>query len=216
MYAIIHKNKVISGPRDWNRGFFSVILKRKNITDAFIPKKPTEDILPYIIDENTRIVKAEVQQDEFDPRVEFLHGPHWTINTDSAVAEYRVTLSPMSAIKANFKNIAADERYKREMKGTNITIQGTEVTLNTTRGERDIFIQKYLLMNDNDTVNWKFPETWLLLTKSDLGYIVQTGASYIQSCFDWEKLINDQIDSAQDVSEILAIDITTSPEENNE
>jgi hypothetical protein len=67
-------------------------------------------------------------------------------------------------------------------------------------------------MAESDTVNWKFPETWLTLTKTDLSLAVQAGAQYIQSCFDWELNITEQIDLAETKEQLLAIVII---EQNN-
>jgi hypothetical protein len=100
---------------------------------------------------------------------------------------------------------AADERWIKETAGTTTTIQDTVVTVDTARGSRDIFVQKYLLMLDSDVVTWKFPETWLSLTKTDLGQVVAAGASHVQSAFAWEKDINDAINTADTLDALDAI-----------
>jgi len=58
-------------------------------------------------------------------------------------------------------------------------------------------------MGDNDTINWKFPnDIWLTLTKAELGHIVFSGLSYIQSCFDWEAAQGVIIDGCTTLEEL--------------
>jgi hypothetical protein len=213
MYAVIHKEKVIIGPKEWNRGFFVFRFQQLKIDAPMIPRTaPTE--LPFVVDKDTRIVRAETTYDEIDPMVQYHRGPIWTINEEYAVASYEAVDTPIEQARSNFRNKAAGERYKKEVSGTKVTVQSTEVTLDTSRDGRNIFIQKFSLMEDDDTVNWKFPEGWLTLTKSELGQIVRAGATHIQSAFDWEKSINDQIDSATTAEELLAIEIVEKAKEN--
>ena len=97
-------------------------------------------------------------------------------------------------------------RWVKEGKGVTLTIQNTEVWCDTSRGNRDIFLQKYTIMPDNTTINWKFPnDIWLELTKSELGYIVSEGSTYIQSCFDWEASKAAIIDACTTLAELDAL-----------
>lgn len=214
MYALVHKNKILVGPKDWDRGFFLAALREKGIKNAIIPRKPQEQ-LPYAIDEDTKIFKAEVVKAEINPMVEYHRGPIWTITEETATANYEAVDTPVEYARGNFKALAASERYKKEIAGTTFEIQGVTVTLDTTREGRNIFIQKYSMMGDLDTVNWKFPEGWLTLNKSELGQVIAAGAAHIQTAFDWEKGISDLIDSAQTKEELLAIEIVEKAEDNN-
>jgi len=207
MYAIIHKNRVIVGPKEWNRAFFTFSLKSVVPGNVLLPRTPSDDIIPMIINADTKIVKAEVIKDEFNPMTQGLSGPYWTINDDTVTAEYRATDMPLESARQNFKNLAASERYNQEISGAKTVIQNVEVTINTNRGSRDIFVQKYLLMSEADIIGWKFPEAWLNLSKSDLGQVVKAGEDHVQSCFVWEKAICDQIDAAQSAEELLTITI---------
>jgi hypothetical protein len=208
MYAVIYKNRVIVGPMAWNRAIFQGALERQKITTQLPRVAP--DTLPLIINDDARIARVQEQRPALNPMVEYYYGPIWDLSGDIAIANYDVVDIPIDAARANFINQAAEERWKREESGTKATIQGQEVTLDTSREGRNIFLQKYSLMGDGDTVNWKFPEGWIVLTKTELGQIVATGAAYIQSCFDWEKEVHDQIQAAQTKSELLAIEIVAS------
>lgn len=211
MYAVVYKNRVIVGPMDWNRGIFQGSLEKEKITAA-LPRVAPDD-LPMIINEDAKIMMVEEQRPELNPLAEYYYGPLWDVSGDRAIANYQVNDTPIESARFNFKQQAADERYKKEVAGTTLNIQNTEVTIDTSRDGRNIFVQKYSLMTENETVNWKFPQGWLTLTKSELGSVVAAGAAYIQSTFDWEKTINDQIDAAETKEQLLAIEIIEKQEE---
>jgi len=71
-------------------------------------------------------------------------------------------------------------------------------------------------MGENDTVNWKFPEGWLTLTKVELGAAVSAGAAHIQGSFDWEKAKIEEIEAAETVEVLDAIVIVEPQEELSE
>jgi hypothetical protein len=202
MYALVYKNNIIVGPKSWEKGFFEFALKRKKIEFDFVPIKPTP-ILPHIINEDTKIYPVEIIQGNINPLYQHHRGPLWEIKDDVAIATYEIIETDLEAAKYNFKEFLAAERYTKEVSGTKITVQDTEVTIDTSRDGRNIFVQKFLLMADTDTVKWKFPEKWLLLTKSELGEVIAAGAAHIQSAFDWENEISEQIDAETAVTDLI-------------
>jgi hypothetical protein len=205
MYAVIYDNRVLVGPMNWNRGMFQGALERKGVQYSLPRTAPNN--LPLIIDEHAKIMQVEEIKPELNALVEYYYGPLWDITETKAIANYEVHDTPIESARYNLKQLAAQERYKKEILGATVTIQEQTVTIDTNRGARDIFVQKYLLMADSDLVNWKFPETWLTLTKSDLGLCVAAVNQYIQQCFDWELNISEQIDQAETKEQLLATTI---------
>jgi hypothetical protein len=205
MYAVVYKNRVIVGPMDWNRAIFQGSLEKEKILVTLPRVAPQE--LPYIINEDVKIMIVEEIRPEINPMVEYYYGPLWDLTGNCAIANYQINDTSIDSARINFKQQAADERYKKEIAGMKINIQDIEVTIDTSRDGRNIFIQKYGLMSENETVNWKFPESWLTLTKSELGSVVAAVDTHIQSAFDWEKTINDEIDAATTKEELLDIKI---------
>lgn len=205
MYAVIYDDKVLVGPMNWNRGMFQGALERKGV-QYFLPRT-APDNLPLNIDSHAKIMKVEEVRPEMNPLVEYYYGPLWNITDEVAIANYEVHDSPIDSMRYNLKQVAAQERYKKEILGTTLNIQGKTISIDTNRVTRDIFAQKYLLMADSDTVNWKFSEAWLVLSKQDMNSVVQAINQYVQSCFDWELNISDQIDTADTKEELLAITI---------
>jgi hypothetical protein len=209
-YAVVHKNRVIAGPMDWSQKFWTSILKLRHQITANIPGRPPSN-LPYTIDENTRIHEVTEIRPEFNPMIEGLEGPTWNLATNPIQATWAVVTQSMNSARAHFKAQAAEERYRQEVSGTTHVIQGQTVSLDTSREGRAVFVQALTIMGDTDTANWKFPEGWLTINKPELASIVAVGAVHIQTAFAWERGINDQIDAAQTVEDLLKIEILPPP-----
>jgi hypothetical protein len=161
--------------------------------------------VPYDILPNVRVRKARTVHAELNAKTQRHEGPFWTYENDEAVATFTAVDKNIDQVKGELKNIVAANRYNKENLGITVTIQGTDVWCDTSRGNRDVFFQKYALMGDADTVNWKFPNAWLNLTKPELGYIVGSGVAYIQGCFDWEETKVAEIDACTTLSQLDAV-----------
>jgi hypothetical protein len=205
MYAVVYKNRVIVGPMDWNSGIFKGSLEKEGV-DIQLSKLPPEQ-LPLIINNDAKITLVEEIRPEIDPMVEYYYGPLWNVSGDVTIANYEVMDSPVDAAKINYINLAAAERWKKEVAGVKLNIGSKEVTLDTTRDGRAIYSHQLSVMSNGDTVNWKFTEGWLSLTKSDMSSVVAAVSAHVQSTFDWEKNINDQTDAANTKQELQALEI---------
>ena len=192
----------------WSQKYFIDVLKIRHKIIANIPgKEPNE--MPFVINEHTKIHCAMDNKPDADPMTHCVHGPFWDLSGDVAIANYEIRDLPIEIARNNFRTVLATERYKREVVGTKATVQGLEVSLDTSREGRNIFVQKLLLMSDSEIVNWKFPEGWLAINKQELGHIVQTGARHIQDSFDWERDMNNQIDACISLEELIQLPIIT-------
>lgn len=204
MFVIVHNNFVTLGPMRWNRFRFENTIQEECEVSVTLPDNNTQD--PIIVSPEVQILPVKTTPNpNFNPKIEFLHGPFWVFTETEATSSYIVERYSIDAVKNMLKSITADERYRKEQAGTNTTIQNTEVTIDTSRGNRDIFVQKYLLMAEGDTVQWKFPEGWLTLTKTDLGQIVYVGGGYIQDQFNWEASKITEIDACTTLEQLDAI-----------
>jgi hypothetical protein len=205
-YVLIQNGYVINGPRNWNyRSFESTLEEDCEITYQ-LPMS-YDSATPIEIAEGIRILPAELQPHGFNPKIEYLHGPFWTFDNDLAVGTYQTVSHSVEAVQNNLKSHIANNRYNTEIAGVKATVQGQEVTVDTSRDGRNIFVLKYVLMGDNDTVEWKFPECWLTLTKTDLGIVVSAGANHIQSAFEWEASKIAEIDACTTLEALDAVDL---------
>lgn len=204
MYVLTINDEVLLGPIDWNsRMFNSEIEEVTGANPQLLPSDKTR--VPLNLDNNVQIRECVEVRPNLNSKIEMYNGPFWSYTSSLGTASYVVIPKPLDLIRSELKSIAAAERYRKEIAGVKTTVQGQEVTVETERGTRDIFVQKYLLMGESDTVQWKFPECWLNLTKAELGTIVAAGAAHVQSQFEWEQTIAAQIDAATTAQELDAI-----------
>jgi hypothetical protein len=205
MFVLVHNGRVLVGPMGWNRAMFDGNLEKLKI--QFTLPRAEPDVLPLVINENTVIKRVDFDYPVYNPKIQYLEGPYWDHTQTNSRAFYEVKPQPIESVKANLKQIVAENRWKKEVAGTKTTIQGVEVTVDTARGSRDIFVQKYLLLPENGTVGWKFPECWMTLTKAELGAAVSAGASHVENAFIWEATKANLIDFSDTLEQLNVINL---------
>ena len=201
-YVLVENKQIIHlGPMGWKPRMFQSELNDLEVDFTVPPAEPG-----YIqINENFEIMPVSLDTPTHNPLFEELAGPFWTYENNTAIGHYTVHDGNIDSIKGNLKNIVAALRYNKEQTPFKYTIQGTEVTVDASRENRNIFVQKYQFMTDAETVDWKFPETWLTLTKAELGELVVAGATHIQTQFNWEKGYVDSIESSTTIDNLRNI-----------
>lgn len=197
-----NRETVLLGPMNWRQRFFQEELKDLEV-EFQVP--PVEQGYLRVNDSLEFFPIVSIESPEIDLLFEQPVGPFWTYDNNEARGVYQKIPGSIDAAKGNMKTMAANRRYVKENTPFKMTVQGQEVTIDVSRDNRNIFVQKYQMMADGETVQWKFPEGWVELTKIELGGIVAAGAAHIQTQFDWEKNIGDQIDAAPDVDTLKTI-----------
>ena len=200
-YILTENKTVLLGPISWKPRFL-----QSELDDLEVDYKisPIEGYTK-INDELEIFPITSAFAPDHDSNFETISGPYYTFTDTEASQIYTKIDLDINSIKYNLKSIVTDYRYKIENDGTKITIQDLEVTIDTARGNRDIFVQKFLLMNDTDIVEWKFPEGWLTLSKHELGSVVAAGNDCIQNAFVAEKLKNDEIDACDTIIQLKLV-----------
>ena len=198
-----NKQTVLLGPIFWRHRFIQSEIDDLDIDYTVPPVEPNSYV--KISDELEVYPISDLLTPQYDPTFEQMAGPFWNFDNQVATGYYTVVPKELEAIKNDLRSLAASERYRKEVAGVQVTVQNTTVTVDTSREGRNIFVQKYTLMADTDTVQWKFPETWLTLTRSELGTVVSASATHFQRQFDWESSIVAQIASAVDADELKSI-----------
>ena len=210
-YIIVKDQQtVLLGPMPWRQRMFqreiNDLLEAGDITEQYnIPPVPPESKYLALGEglEIFPVVQSNVPA--HDGIYEQLAGPYYSYANNEATETYNAVSVPLDQIKGTLKNIVTNNRYKKEVDGFKITVQISEVTVDTSREGRQIFLDTYLAMADAETINWKFPEVWINVTKTDMEQIVFAGKSHIQTCFDWELSTQNAIDAAQTEQELKAI-----------
>lgn len=211
MYALAHKGRVLAGPMPWNRGIFDGNLQKLKIT-KLLPRVAPEQ-LPLVIDADTAIYEVEYQRPQHNEKIHYLEGPYWQFTETKAIATYLVKDKPLDSIKGNLKQELSEERWKKEVAGITVTVQGKTVSVSTERGPRDIFLQRYSVMADEEVIDWKFAEGWVALTKADLGTIVTAILNHVQESFNWEHTKTQEIDAKTTAEELDTVVIVEESEE---
>jgi hypothetical protein len=122
-----------------------------------------------------------------DDLYEALAGPYFTYDNFKAIESWGKVQKVDTDVQDTMIAKLAAVRYDREITGCTALVQGVTVPVDTRRETRNVFVQQYFLMSDTDTVTWKFPDCWLVLTKADLGICVNAGVTHIQTTFTWER-----------------------------
>jgi len=205
MYVLVSNGRVLNGPRTWSyRSFRNTLEEELGITYD-LPTVKT-DTAVININETVKIYFAVVDETaSYNPKIQYLHGPFWDFSNGIATGTYTAEYHPIQTVKTYLASVIAANRYDKEIAGIQHTIRNTQVTVETDRDTRNIFFQKYLLMSENETVNWKFPETWLTLSKTELGNVVSAAATHIEDQFNWESDKLFEIESASTYEALDAI-----------
>jgi hypothetical protein len=186
---------------------FEGALEKLNIP-ALLPRTDPEETPLEIQGLTTYVSGCQTVIPDHNNRTQTYYGPFWDFSDPRmAIGTYAIKTKELNDIRNGMRAEASSNRYVYEISGTKCTLQGLEVTIDTSRPGRDIFVQKFSIMSDAETVNWKFPEGWLTISKAELGTCIAAGAAHIQGAFDWEKNKNDEITAASTVDELAAIDL---------
>ena len=131
---------------------------------------------------------------------------YYDTSVEPITGYYEVADRDLTAAKNDLKAKAADERYRKECSGVKVTIQGTEVLIDTNRDARHIWFQSLMLLPAGVSQKFKFDrEIWLNLTKDDISAVVAAIVAHVQGAFDWESAKIVEIDSAVDKVALEAV-----------
>lgn len=208
LFALVHNNEIKVGPRLWTYSFFLDYIKENELDSSLLSRsQPTSAIITDdwkvlpVIDVSTSVINSLYEEPV---------GPFLTIFEDRIESVLLKKDRPLDFIKGDLRNIVAYNRYKFEVGKLEYTFpDGDKVELFMEREERSIYLQTLSVMNENDTIPFKFKNNKFRLgvTKSELNDIVLLGASHIRSAFQWESLKNVEIENASTIEEVKAIEL---------
>jgi hypothetical protein len=206
MYVITFNDEVLLGPVAWNALYFNSVIEQD--TDLQVGLKQSDkNNVPISFSNGIKIRHAVENKPTINSKIQTYEGPFWTFNDNTGTHSYNPVDKPIEIVKGELKQQAASERYNKEISGISITLQNKEVFLSTKREDRNNFIQQLAIMSDNDNVNWKFNNTWMILSKDEVKICTNEISNYVKSVFEWEASINNLIDSATSLVELDSIEI---------
>jgi hypothetical protein len=198
MYVVTYNDQVLLGPIPWNsRMFMSVIESDTDLKVNIL--QSDKDSLPLDFGNGIMVRLCHEVRPIINTKIETYDGPFWSFTDDLGTATYTPRNKPIDIVRSELREQVAAERWNKEISGTKATIQGQEVSISTARGVRDNLIQQYSILSESDTVNWKFPEGWITLSKANLKLCVDACNAHVQQAFTWEQSKVDEINNAADL-----------------
>jgi len=208
MYVVKYKNMVVLTSLRWNNLYIQDVFKvRYNINLELPYNEPPPEFFPFQINDDITIYLAEEQREFIsNTLVQGYVGPRWEYTDTKVIAHYDIVDYTLDVAKTNYRSVAANLRYEKEISGIEVFIQNITFKIETTRQEKLKYINQLLLMNDSDSVNWKFTDNiWLTITKSDIQSILTSINNHVQLAFNYELDLNNQINAANSFSDLEAI-----------
>jgi hypothetical protein len=208
-YVLIENGTLVHlGPIEWRpRMFLSYIEDDLELEGVTLPA--TAPAAPIQISETFAIhVARTVEPAQHNAKIKQLAGPTWAIVEGVAIGTYTSVDKPIEQVKGELKGVVANNRWAQEVAGFSMELQGQTVRITTQRGDRDIFLQTYQLMAEEDTKQWKFGATWLTLTKAEILAIVTSVVSHVQASFTWEQTTVAAIEGAVSLEALDALNLT--------
>jgi hypothetical protein len=208
MYVVVYKERVILGIIPWNNKYIMDVMRSRYNEIVEIPKlEPDISQFPYYVNGDCVIYSAEEDRNSsINPMIEYYYGPTWEFLETKVIAHYEIKPLSLEDAKNNYKDRAANLRYEKEISPIDITINGVDHKIGTDRLSVYKFIEK-MSITSAYPINWKFKESWQVLYKEDLQYILDKIADHIQNSFDEELSLCELIDSAESVFDLLAIEV---------
>lgn len=208
-YLIVqNRQTILLGPTNWRQRFFqNEINELVDSGDLTVSYSVPATEQSYInVGDGIEIIPATLTACDFNPIYEELSGPFWTFNENNAEGNYNVISLSIDRIKQNLKQLVAKERYQKQISGTEVTIADTTFFIST---DIDTINQLVTLANStgDNTINYKSPKGFISITGSDIQNVVTQIHNYIQTHFDWELDIINQIDNATDIDTLKNITI---------
>jgi len=218
MYVVKYKNMIVLGMIPWNNNYIQDVFRLRYRVNIEIPyDEPSLESFPLQVNDDIVIFPAEEDRPLItNVLTQMYYGPTWEFLENKVIAHYEVVYYSLEDAKIKHREVAADLRYKKEISGFNLEINGIERFFSTNRDARSKFSERLMSMADNETVNWKFNNgDWTNLNKQQMLAIVQAINNHVQSAFNYELDLNNLISSAQSIDDLLAIeDIYKKPDGN--
>lgn len=202
-------NFVILGPMEWKSNYFSSVIAEETGHPVRL-KDSDKDKVPFAVHDKIIIRRCEVVYEQIDSDIQQHAGPFIEYKTGGsqygyAVATYKAEYKNLTILKDEIANKIAKERWKTQSALINIDINGIQHSVDTQKETRDILLQKYILMSEDSKINFKFPFSWVEISKQDVLNIINKIDEHVQRQFDWENEIMSIVRSTDDYTQLKSI-----------
>ena len=209
MFVIVHNNSVILGPMRWNRYRFENVIQEDLDLDQPITLPDTNGSNVITVNDEVTIYPVlRIDNEEFNPKIQHLHGPFWEFTDVGAIGSYIAQDLSIDAVKNQLKAEIANQRWLKENEGTYIRLNDVEYPFATTKENRSILHQA--ITSNTTELNWKIStDQWIILTQQDIKLVFDTIFQHVQWWFDWELRKFNEIDNCTTLQQLN--DVVTNP-----
>lgn len=216
--ALIHDNQLLLGPMLFNYRMINSDLEDLGLEDTINPQSYT-NIPIHFSDGLTHLLPTEKVIPNYDPKYHNVGNFTWEVAKENDIPSkviftYPIVEKTLEEVKYLKKQEISPGRKYKENTIINVTINGNEVQIPTSREERILLSTK--LASSSGTYNYKFLNTWLEITSTDIQFILSEIDKVVQIAYDWELSKINEIDACQTIDEVYDVvigrEVQVSPE----
>ena len=208
--ALINNNSLILGPIGYNVRMINSELEDLEVEEVITTQSYTN--LPiHFSDGLTHLLPIEKVIPDNNPKYHNIGNFTWEIIKEKDVPTkvlftYPIIDKTLEEVKELKKQEVAPVRRQKENNTITLTINNTEIQVSTSREERILLSTK--LSSASGPYNYKFQNTWLEITTTELQYILSQIDIKVQEAFDWELSKLQEIDACETIDDVYAVTIT--------
>lgn len=205
--ALINNNSLILGPIGYNVRMINSELEDLEVEEVITTQSYTN--LPiHFSDGLTHLLPIEKVIPDNNPKYHNIGNFTWEIIKEKDVPTkvlftYPIIDKTLEEVKELKKQEVAPVRRQKENTTLNLTVNSTEIQVSTSREERILLASK--LSASPGPHNYKFVNTWLEITTTELQYILNQIDIKVQEAFDWELSKLQEIDACTTIDEVYEV-----------
>ena len=206
----------IWGPMRWSSERANQGLRERGVHDYEFPADVVmyqRELLPVdqplVVTQRVKLYRVQfTEQPVLDDRFQYHEGLTWVVESGKAVGTWFVLDRELHESKKMMQTQLSNASFQKQVSGTEIELDGETLPVNSDLVSRVTLMQRWSLMADSDQINHKINNTtWRSLTKSECAQVLNAMDLHITSVLDWEKMLFDQIDQAENVDQLKTIEI---------
>jgi hypothetical protein len=206
----------IWGPMKWNSGLANEGLRERSIHNYEFPTDIVmyqRELLPIdqfiLVTEGVKLYRVEyTEQPILNDIFQYHEGLTWVVTTGKAIGTYLIIDHTLEEAKKLLNQKLSNISFQKQISGTEIEFEGNIIEINTNFLARTSLVERWLLMNENDIINYKINDTlWLSLTKFQTKTILDLVQQHISNILNWEESVFEEIYSATDINTLKELEI---------
>ena len=204
MYALVNGQELILGPIAFNYRMINDELEELEV-DFRVTSNDYQSV-PITFTEDIKILPTRNEVPEHDPTFQSVSQSSHEITDSEVVFYYSVNDKSLEQIKAEYKLGVKPERQRRENTTVGVTVNGSAITVSTSRDNRLSLVSK--LLSSDGPYNFKFDNgVWAEISKTDLQTILTEIDTVVQAAFDWELAKLAEIDACESAEAVYEVEI---------